>query len=525
MPADDQTSPPPQSMDSTPGSIADSADTDELEDEFNDVIAAIDIGVEDALSFDLPENFDVNDLLENICFTTEITESQTRINAIIAQLKQQHLKCKTFIKKVLSKMSTSVKSLEVDKSGAIPENKLATFFSQVHEYSTSLGYIMDCLDLFDIGGEQAFQEEHRITCYRILEYIREFVMEQKVSELKPESSKLMKRFITDSCKPRIRYVAGYCVASLRKHYVQLKQTNIFAHSSESQSSFKEAKIALNVINCLKEEEHYLKEVTNDPDSLMDIDRRQNYRRGLTNVTDSMFDFFLCLTKTCMSNLVQENLVRYGESMYNKCLDVVRSDSSLYEKFSHMVVTRLHSESVEDFYDSTLILSEYMENIVYTSAQICQIYNELVQKYFMVLFAQFRRDVKSILKVQKTMAHRKQIKVSKSAEKSSKPKSSDKKKSKSAKKTSKSRASGESRVTSQVEPVPGPSTQNDPPAELMDSDNDSDVCAKCGSGEGTDWIQCDSCNSWLHRKCAGLSNYMKWKKYSKDSAIWYCKECQ
>ena len=81
------------------------------------------------------------------------------------------------------------------------------------------------------------------------------------------------------------------------------------------------------------------------------------------------------------------------------------------------------------------------------------------------------------------------------------------------------------MTSQLEPVPGPSTQNDPLAELMDSDNDSDVCAKCGSGEGTDWIQCDSCNSWLHRKCAGLSNYMKWKKYSKDSAIWYCKECQ
>ena len=43
--------------------------------------------------------------------------------------------------------------------------------------------------------------------------------------------------------------------------------------------------------------------------------------------------------------------------------------------------------------------------------------------------------------------------------------------KSVKKTSKSRASGESRVTSQVEPMPGPSTQNDPPAELLDSDND------------------------------------------------------
>ena len=220
----------------------------------------------------------------------------------------------------------------------------------------------------------------------------------------------------------------------------------------------------------------------------------------------------------MSKLVHENLVRYGESMYNKCLDVVRSELSLYEKFSHMVVTRLNSEKVEDFYDSTLNIADYLENLVCTSAQICQIYNELVQKYFMVLFGQFRRDVKSLLKVQKTMAHRKQIKVSKSESKSSD-------KTKSTKKTSKVRASSESRMTSQAEPEPGPSTLNDSPDETSDSENASDVCVKCNIGEGSDWIQCDSCNSWLHRKCAGLSNYMKWKKYSKDSAKWYCKECE
>ena len=121
----------------------------------------------------------------------------------------------------------------------------------------------------------------------------------------------------------------------------------------------------------------------------------------------------------MSKLVQGNLVRYGESMYNKCLDVVRGDSSLYEKCSHLVVTRLHSENIEDFQECTLDLSEYLENIVCTSAQIHQIYNELVQKYFLVLFAQFRQDVKSALNVRKTMAHRKQIKVSTKSEKKTK----------------------------------------------------------------------------------------------------------
>ena len=105
-------------------------------------------------------------------------------------------------------MPTSIKSLDIDKPGDILESKLTTFLTQVHEYSTSFGYDMDCLGLFDIGGEQAFKEEHRIVCFKVLEYIRELVIEQKVSELQPETSKLIKRFVTDSCKPRIRYVAG-----------------------------------------------------------------------------------------------------------------------------------------------------------------------------------------------------------------------------------------------------------------------------------------------------------------------------
>ena len=88
-------------------------------------------------------------------------------------------------------MSTSIKSLYIDKSGVILERKLTTFFSQVHEYSKSL------------GGEQALEKEHRVVSYKILEYISEFVIEQKVSELQAETSKLIKRFITDSCKPRM----------------------------------------------------------------------------------------------------------------------------------------------------------------------------------------------------------------------------------------------------------------------------------------------------------------------------------
>ena len=58
---------------------------------------------------------------------------------------------------------------------------------------------------------------------------------------------------------------------------------------------------------------------------------------------------------------------------------------MYEKFSHLVVTRLRSENVEDFNENTLNLSEYLENTVCTSAQIYKINNEPMQKYVVVLY--------------------------------------------------------------------------------------------------------------------------------------------
>lgn len=433
-------------------------------------------------------------------------------------LKPENQKLVTFVKKLFYKMSTYIRCLKLDegKSGGIPESKLGTFFNQVHEYTTSLEYIMSCLVLFDIGAERGFEDEHKIICYKITESIREFVIEQKVAELQPNVMNVNRRFVTDACSPRIRYVAGYCVAALRKRYTQIKQSNMFSRSKEAQSVFKEAKISVNIINSLKEEEHYLKETTTNPESLADTDRRQNVNRGLTNVTDSIYDFFLYLTKTCLSKLVHENLVTYGESMYNKCLDVVQSETNLYEFFSHLVILRLHPGSIEEFHDSHVNLSEHLENMVITSAQIHRIYNELVRKYFMVLFAQFCRDVKSTLKVKKTMAHRKQIKVAKSTEKS--------KKGQGDKQTSKTPTSSKKTIMpSQIEPEPGTSTAAQD--EMTPGTSDSDLCAKCKTGEGNDWIQCDGCNSWLHRKCAGLANYRKWKKYSKESASWFCTACQ
>lgn len=362
---------------------------------------------------------------------------------------------------------------------------------------------MLCLVLFNMNLEQSFENEHRIVCYKILEYVREFLIKAKADSFLTSTRQTSKRFVNDASKSRIRYVGGYCLAKLHMKSVQIMQSNMFSNSKSGHIAFDEARKSVEILNVLKEEEHYLKQITTDPDSLLDTDRRQNVNHGLTNLNDDTFQFFIQLTSTCLTQLSQQDL---GKSMYNNCLATIHSDKKLFEQFTHVVASHLKTENVQEFsYEHEMLnLDQILNNIVSLSAQMCFVYNELTRKFLMVLFAQFCRDVKSAFKIKKTMAHRKQIRVSKDQEKNI------------------SQIPVQERVHSKVcvessEPVPSVST-------LTETDN-SDVCKVCKLQTGEEWIQCDSCQSWHHRKCAGLSNVLKWKKFSRTGTQWLCKDCQ
>ncbi|XP_060559168.1 uncharacterized protein LOC132719419 [Ruditapes philippinarum] len=66
------------------------------------------------------------------------------------------------------------------------------------------------------------------------------------------------------------------------------------------------------------------------------------------------------------------------------------------------------------------------------------------------------------------------------------------------------------------PLPGTSAQAEVKLEIK--------CKICSTAEGGEWIACDNCSQWLHRTCAGLKHHMKWKKFTKTSAKFYCKLC-
>ena len=52
----------------------------------------------------------------------------------------------------------------------------------------------------------------------------------------------------------------------------------------------------------------------------------------------------------------------------------------------------------------------------------------------------------------------------------------------------------------LEPQPGTSTRDN----TFDDDS-ADLCKMCVTDKNDEWILCDSCNEWYHRKYAGLKN--------------------
>ena len=68
-----------------------------------------------------------------------------------------------------------------------------------------------------------------------------------------------------------------------------------------------------------------------------------------------------------------------------------------------------------------------------------------------------------------------------------------------------------------------------PEEGSDAEVDCIVCMKpkkyLKCVEEIEWIQCDSCDGWIHRSCAGLKNYMKWRKATAEGSVFYCKQCK
>ena len=101
-------------------------------------------------------------------------------------------------------------------------------------------------------------------------------------------SKAPQRFITDSSKARVCYVASNCVAKMRKKYQARQKSMLFSKSQEGRNSYLYSKEVVHILSFLKEDEHFLKEHT----LIVNRFRQKTTTKQWTyNVTDQLYTFF------------------------------------------------------------------------------------------------------------------------------------------------------------------------------------------------------------------------------------------
>ena len=149
-----------------------------------------------------------------------------------------------------------------------------------------------------------------------------------------------------------------------------------------------------MLNSLREDEQFILQNSAEPESLLDVTRKQYVNRRLTNISDEIFSFFIHLSDQCLKLLSDENFHKYGDNTFEFCKQKIIENTKLFETFS----TVLETHSIDK-------QNEFSEKQVCVDRQaiVRILYQKIIKIYLLVLFGQFRKDILDVFKITKKMA--------------------------------------------------------------------------------------------------------------------------
>ena len=499
----------------------------QFDSEFEEIISEIDaLDVVD----NLPQDLNLDQIVRDMITDEILTPFQDKVNSIINCLDKHKYRvfcCKeyNFLKDLLDKMNFT---------GPVKCSDLGDFYTSAHKHLTSAEFLLTCMQLFD---NESFCDEHKHICFVTSVEIRKFLLEKCSKNYVSQTKQIVHRTVTDASRTRIRYVGGYCVAKIRFKYIKKKNTVRYSNKPSDQQLYEECLIATELLNEMQVDEQYILTESNEPESLYDVSRKQNVNRGLTNISDELFKFFISLSEKTLSIMTTEKLNKHGRDFFENSKLEIMNNEDLLQSFSTVVQSQCMG-SVTSRHTEINVLKNVIKIIFY----------KIVKTFLLIIVAQFRKDVLDLFNIEKKMAHRKQIRVSsKKDSKKSKveernvneiDENNNRRQRKRQKKylndtdetiPSDHPSNCDAVTAPEIEPSsstsePVPSTSQETPLDI-DDNNDNVVCKKCYTiDKETQWIQCDNCSQWLHRSCAGLKHHLKWKKYQKKNAVFTCYEC-
>ncbi|XP_062597103.1 uncharacterized protein LOC134258565 [Saccostrea cucullata] len=386
-----------------------------VEDSHGDIDSILDdmkhVQTDDSEGIELPEGLDIHSILTNIYVQDAETKVQKQTNCVIDTLLTGNFDydVKKFCSHTFSVMTECVESLKIDRENplAVKPDKLSHFFKQCHQFQTS--------DEFKACTLLMFFDVHQINpvspqvmahiAFNIFVHIRKFILGQLEKVYKIGDKCFKKRSLTEESLGKVRYVGGYCVAKTRHHYNKILRQRSFKIGESNQKKYDEAFTIIQILDNFRENEVILGATSSLPQTLVETAVKQNISRGLTNITDKMFLFFMSVCELCLSVFIEKNLNIHGNNIYEACKEKIHSDGKLYQLFLDAVNFSPPAEFLQS--QSIIVLLDEMVDRVNALETL---YKVLTEKFMMVMLNQYRKDILSCLSIHKKMAHRKQILV-------------------------------------------------------------------------------------------------------------------
>lgn len=174
---------------------------------------------------------------------------------------------------------------------------------------------------------------------------------------------------------KIRYIGGWCVRSIIKEKKRKVIKDLYKLKKREECS--RLRHQLDLLHHPEASEHQLMQRSEDKESLEETSRRQNVRKGLTNITD--FNFFMLLDKKIRLIEISTNIDLHGSHFHSFVISQLKSDQLLFKSFCDQFEVHVEKDD----------------------AQV--LFSDIVQKYSFMSLSQMRKRYLKDVKAQKTEA--------------------------------------------------------------------------------------------------------------------------
>ena len=321
------------------------------------------------IKYPVPEDF-VEKTLQNLLFQDPETEQQTLQNIALSTLQDIIVDTRSYIQYVWEKFSGLIEGANLN-SQDITNKNLSNFYKLINKELTSEENKVRVSSLF---GHNPSENEFNLI-YRITSTVRKEVLRLAAN---PIVQKALKQAEEEKGKTfdnspagigKIRYIAGWCLFKLMKKRKKGIMSTMYNRSKVhiTEKLIREKEIIEHLeISQLNE--------SKDQESLKEIERKQNLRRGLTHVSDKCADFFGELDNKVQKLQTSANLNIHGSKFPNFIKNVLRNDEDLKSKWTHLFLDFKKEVSSD-------ILNSVFEEILdrYTLMSIAQLRKEYLEK--------------------------------------------------------------------------------------------------------------------------------------------------